>query len=267
MASTTDSTTNNTSPNETSKPQASCQTCQTPSTAVTLQKCGRCRSTSYCSKACQKSDWPSHKPLCKAPPETGANASASAPSQPRQPNNNTKPSNGLESRIPKPFTALQNGTWLHNRPKNDVFRLLIDVYRLRVEDKYVHDGQVDRDSIYGGDPRVDGQAGFRRYLKKVEGYKNGSLLPTWWNVSTREECIAYGGPAGTDQWSKLNCAVEKRDINEHYGDSTFAMQLRMFNEAVDGRAPGGADGTMMMAMMATMEAQGGTFSTFNAPGL
>lgn len=121
---------------------------------------------------------------------------------------------------------------------------------------YTHEGDIDEDSIYSGNPGVDGRAGFRRYLKKVERHKNGALLPKWWNEKKREECIAYGGPFGKDEWAKLDCAVEKSDINEHYGDPQFAMQLRMFTEAVDGRGPGGANGNLMRQMMMMMEDKG-----------
>ncbi|KAI8962678.1 hypothetical protein F5Y11DRAFT_179343 [Daldinia sp. FL1419] len=33
---------------------------------ITIQRCGRCKSSFYCSTNCQQKDWPSHKKLCRA---------------------------------------------------------------------------------------------------------------------------------------------------------------------------------------------------------
>ncbi|RPA80177.1 hypothetical protein BJ508DRAFT_377251 [Ascobolus immersus RN42] len=36
-----------------------------------VKKCGRCQTAAYCSKACQKAAWPTHKPSCIAPSGPG----------------------------------------------------------------------------------------------------------------------------------------------------------------------------------------------------
>ena len=48
-------------------PDRTCGGCQRPETrAKPLRRCGRCKSISYCCKACQTHDWPSHKQSCRA---------------------------------------------------------------------------------------------------------------------------------------------------------------------------------------------------------
>ncbi|PHH81836.1 hypothetical protein CDD83_3463 [Cordyceps sp. RAO-2017] len=60
------------------------------------------------------------------------------------------PPKGLERGIANPFSHLEAGTWLHNRFEKDVYGLLIDAYRLRMEDNHNMEGDADEDSIYGG---------------------------------------------------------------------------------------------------------------------
>ncbi|KAK3312848.1 putative MYND domain protein [Apodospora peruviana] len=115
-----------------------------------------------------------------------------------------------------------SGTWLHDRPEKGVFRLLIDAYRMRMENNYMFDGDVDVDSIYSGEG--NGGVAFCRFLEKL--------------------CVAFGlggssvaNPGG--HWHSLQPCVEKADVIGHYGDPRFPMQLRMFAERVYGRGPGG----------------------------
>lgn len=157
----------------------------------------------------------------------------------------------MDQPIPNPFTRLDTGKWLHDRPEVDVYRLLIESYRMRMEDDYTIEGDPDEDSIYGG--ASDGLPGFRRYLRRVSS-KTG-LLPSWWTAENAKLCQKLG-KAGGEDWYDLSACIEKSDIIEHYGDPQFPMQLRMFGEAVYGTAPGGMSGTAMRKMLASMEAGG-----------
>ncbi|KAK3343547.1 hypothetical protein B0T25DRAFT_554606 [Lasiosphaeria hispida] len=227
---------------------AACKACKKSPPAVTLKHCAKCSVTQYCSRDCQKADWKSHKKVCgkqgrpdrDLPFPSSADGSASL-----------SPPIGLDGPVATPFTRLENGTWLHGRPEKDVHRLLIDSYRLRVEDMHNLEGQAEEDSIYGG--AKDGVAGFSRFLDKTE-QRNG-LLPTWWGPEKKAACVELGR-GGSGEWSSLSRAVEKSDITEHYGDTRFVMQLRMFAEAVYGRGPGGSNGAQVRRMMASMEMGG-----------
>ena len=43
-----------------------CTLCLKKGSLTALRRCTGCESSSYCSKDCQRSDWPSHKQLCKS---------------------------------------------------------------------------------------------------------------------------------------------------------------------------------------------------------
>ncbi|PHH79240.1 hypothetical protein CDD80_5324 [Ophiocordyceps camponoti-rufipedis] len=233
-----------------------CKTCQKSSPQVTLKKCAKCSTTNYCSRDCQKADWKAHKKICSKQAEA-------APWTKEEPVTvELSPPKGVERGVDRPFTRLDNGTWLHDRSERDVYRLLVDAYRLRVEDIYNLDGEIEAGSLYDGAPT--GLPGFRRFLNHVERFPH--LLPAWWNAQKRGQCEALG--MNPSQWHDLQCAVEKSDIIEHYGDARFPMQLRMFAESVFGRTPGGTDGTVMRQMMMAME-QGaeGVVSTIDMSAL
>ncbi|KAL7918758.1 hypothetical protein ACQKWADRAFT_231453 [Trichoderma austrokoningii] len=220
-----------------------CNACGKGSPEVSLKRCAKCSTTRYCSRECQKADWKSHKKICSKNKESANATSGASTSE----STRLSPAKGLDQPISKPFTRLDNGTWLHDRPEIDVYRLLIDAYRLRVEDTYVMEGELMEGSIYAG--YTDGLRGFRKFLKTAATVSG--LLPPWWNNEKKAACERLG--MDESQWSDLRCAVEKHDVIEQYGDSMFPMQLRMLAEAVYKRGPGGSDGTAMRKMMMSME--------------
>jgi len=123
--------------------------------------------------------------------------------------------------------GLSNDDYLHKlSSKTEVFGQLIDCFRMRVEDEYVFaHGNV---GIYAGeDPRVP----FGEFLDLAESRRG--LLPGWWNAEKRKECESMAVDAS--QWSDINCAVEKGDVQDHYGDSTMPMKLRILGEKVYGK--------------------------------
>ncbi|KAF9876633.1 mynd domain-containing protein [Colletotrichum karsti] len=138
------------------------------------------------------------------------------------------------------WKRLSKGTWFHNRPESDVYKLLIDVYRLRMDDRWDVAKAAEPGSLYVRGA-TDGAAGFRTFLDKaarVRSDKGYRLLPDWWSKEKRSECEALGADA--TQWTSLSRKVGKWDVHKHYDDMGLAMQLRslaetIYNSSVDGR--------------------------------
>ncbi|KAI8167377.1 hypothetical protein K4K49_005289 [Colletotrichum sp. SAR 10_70] len=135
---------------------------------------------------------------------------------------------GLKSPVhpEKGWNRLGKGTWFHGRPETDVYKLLIDAYRLRMDDRWDIAKAKEPGSLYVPGA-TDGKEGFRIFLDKAENTKSEEgkpMLPTWWNAEKRKECEALG--ADTTQWTSLAKKVKKWDIHIHYDDMALAMQLR-----------------------------------------
>lgn len=250
---------------DTSATEAKCANCaKLQSDSVNLKSCAKCHATKYCSRECQKTHWKVHKKVCASFAQPTGSQSSSEPAgtgntpfhaspSPPHPNQDGNNAKGLAVDVDKPFHHLNSKTWLHNRPERDVFKLLIDTYRLRMEDN-MKAGEVDTDNVYGASS--DGRGGFRRFLRLAE--KRAGLLPSWWSLEKAVECTDFGLSRG---WSSLASAVEKSDIMEHYGNPAMPMQLRMFGEQVYETGPWGQSGAAMMRIQMQAE-KGGSKTTY-----
>ena len=229
-----------------------CANCnKTESNAPNLKLCAKCQVTRYCSRDCQTTHWKVHKKVCaKQAASAGTPNATSPPKISHDTDYESARVKNLEKYISKPFTCLDKNAWLHDRPEKDVYKLLIDAFRMRQEDSSTMDGQVDKDTIYTGAP--DSTAGFRKFIQLASTRAN--LLPSWWSSEKQKECETFG--LG-DNFSNLKRKVNKAAVTEHYGDDKMPMQMRMFAEVVYKRGPGGSNGKGMRQMMMTMEAQRG----------
>ncbi|KAI1173340.1 putative MYND domain protein [Nemania sp. FL0916] len=215
-----------------------CNSCKKASTE--MKRCAKCHVTCYCSRDCQKADWKAHKKICTKQASERSSESSGGRST------TLSPPKGLEKPIAKPFTRIDNNTYLHDRPEEDVYRVLIDAYRMRIEDEYKLEGNHALDSIYDG--ASSSIVGFRRFLRQAAS--RAGLLPPWWTAEKRKACENLGM---ADGWPDLRCAVEKSDIIEHYGDQRFPMQLRMLAEIIIGRGFDGSNGIMTRRMLMMVE--------------
>lgn len=194
--------------------------CAHCSTTTNLKCCARCQDEWYCSRPCQRAHWKLHKKSC-----TSKDSSTPLPSWTRKP----AASKRLSKTIDKPFHKLDAGTWLHDRSEKDVFKLLIDTFRLRCMDEYTFENKITKGTVQAGEP--NSKPAFQKFLHLAES--KAGVLPFWWSRDKAEECVAFG--MGSGDWSDLHRAVEKQDIINHYDGSLMPMQMRMFYEKTSER--------------------------------
>lgn len=131
-------------PQTSSPAPSSCFNCNKLQTELSepLKRCAKCQKALYCSHECQKVNWKSHKVTCYPP------GSAPPPNPPQGSGNRNSP--GFEA-MNHTF-GLSKDDFLHNLPELEVFTLLIDCFRMRVEDEYSFGGNTI--GIYNGDKPV-----------------------------------------------------------------------------------------------------------------
>ncbi|KAF1851614.1 uncharacterized protein K460DRAFT_362375 [Cucurbitaria berberidis CBS 394.84] len=224
---------------------ANCKKTAASANLTTLKACAKCKTTQYCGRDCQKADWKTHKKVCAknaADAFVGANTEHST-------NYSAGRLKDLEKHVSNPFTRLDQGKYLHDRPETDVFKLLIDSFRMRQADDLNLENKTTPRSVYTG--ASSSIEPFRQYLAKAATRPN--LLPPWWTADKQKECEAFGESGA---WSDLRKKVTKQEMIQHYGDDKMPMQVRMLAEAVYGAGSMGQSGAGMRQVLMQMEKGG-----------
>lgn len=189
---------------------------ETAAEVPNMKRCAKCTTTPYCSRECQVADWKAHKKTC------AASASASAASTLKVEHSTSYKSprvKGLQKHVPNPFTCIDRGTYLHDRPERDVYKLLIDTFRMRQADDLKMNGVTTPNTVYTGAASSIGP--FRAFLGKVEA--RGRVLPAWWNAEKRKECEEFA-ESGGDR-SSVRSKVTKEEVISQYGDQRVSHRI------------------------------------------
>ncbi|GAA5843726.1 hypothetical protein JCM9279_000121 [Rhodotorula babjevae] len=187
-------------------------------------RCSRCRNVAYCGAQHQKDHWRTHKPACAL----STRLPIPAPSSSNMPDpiafmsRLAAQDTGPYSDMHKGATTMMPDTMMSaltpfpdSLSKDEAYGRLIDAFRLWCEDMYAFQGE--NIGLYAQeDP----------YPEKARKH-----LPSWWTNADDKAVLKM---STTHDHFNLEYAVEKSDINEHYGSSMFAMGLRMWSEKVTG---------------------------------
>ena len=113
-----------------------CAACQKTESQLgkPLKSCAKCKVTKYCGRECQTGHWKKHKKDCATNAAATATNASTAPSD--RGSSTSASCKNLKGSNEGPFHKLHDKTWLHGRPEEDVFKLFLDAYRLRLNDDY-----------------------------------------------------------------------------------------------------------------------------------
>lgn len=155
------------------------------------------------------------------------------------------PTTGLDDPVTFAFSRLCYNTWFEGRCWTDVFKLLIDSYRLRVATQRDLDGKSRRVPKKEKREVADG---LRKFLRLAEAVPE--LLPQEWNwvLAARCKVLARHGD-GITNWYSLDYLPNEDEIAERYQDSFFPGQLQIFAKLVYGTDVGDQDAEILWGIM------------------
>ncbi|KND90042.1 hypothetical protein TOPH_05350 [Tolypocladium ophioglossoides CBS 100239] len=155
------------------------------------------------------------------------------------------PKTGLDDPVTFAFTRLTYNTWFEGRRWTDVFKLLIDSYRLRLATQRDLDGKPRR---VPDEERREVANGLRRFLHLAEEVPG--LLPQEWNWVHATRCkLLAGCDEDITNWYSLEYLPNEDEITEWYEDDFFSVQLQIFAKLVYGTDVAGQDAEILWGIM------------------
>ncbi|POR38511.1 Uncharacterized protein TPAR_01298 [Tolypocladium paradoxum] len=137
---------------------------------------------------------------------------------------------GLDNPVTFAFTRLTYNTWFEGRCWTDVFKLLIDAYRLRLAAQRDLDGKPRR---VPDEEKREVADGLRKFLDLAEEVPG--LLPLGWNWVHAARCrILAGRNDDITNWYSLEYLPNEDEMVEWYEDLFFPLQLQIFAKLVYG---------------------------------
>eukprot|EP01130_Rhizamoeba_saxonica_P004753 TRINITY_DN1928_c0_g2_i1.p1 TRINITY_DN1928_c0_g2~~TRINITY_DN1928_c0_g2_i1.p1 ORF type:complete len:194 (+),score=49.22 TRINITY_DN1928_c0_g2_i1:32-613(+) len=171
-------------------------------------KCGRCKQARYCSKACQKLDWPKHKQSC------GNDVGLFHTSK-------------LDNILANMLSG--EGGWFQGINRKRAVKRLCQSFQFWAEDNYVFQQNLIQAYAEAGgyQSREETTQQFRDYVQLAKSKK---LMPSWWDEDAENELWVVAE-------EYIHFAIEKSDIVEEYGYSSGEhMVLRSMASTIFGRS-------------------------------
>jgi len=112
------------------------------------------------------------------------------------------------------------GQWLHGLPRDSVYLVVIDSFRLREQDSITKD-----ETEPGNTPDK-----FQKYLDLLES-RNG-MAPAWWDRASRSTCVARAMQKKSQP--NIHSTLSQKDILDFYRDPVMPTKLRALAAKVYG---------------------------------
>ena len=172
-----------------------------------IKRCSRCHIPQYCSVACQKANWASHKNDCEPERNTRVHLE-------------TRPGGPSNSR-PAPDASDVAQHLLSNISNDEAYRRLIDTFRLRASDTLTMGGAGEVGFSYdmrtGGPPKDE----FHNFLVKA---RKNDLLPPWFDGNAQHTCMDIAMDPQKDLY--IGYSIDIQDIENEYKDKAIAVEMR-----------------------------------------